>query len=436
MIKKFISNSTKYAFGANLTIQMIIGLGQLIAVPIYLKYWGGDNFGRWVLILGFVSTLSMMDFGVAGVASNEIIKAMACRDDEKVALNLKIIKVATKIIFSMMASVGGGVVFYSYLGGGSFDVGQVSFSYSVIGGIFLYSSIMVIFNSAGGVVRSFGGNATFSCIAAWSIFAETSFAPLSAFLGFSIEFAFYGLMLIRLVGFLLLFLIACEQVKNVNIDSCSIDRGEFFSVVRKSIATMLVPGAIAAQLQVPLLVLASALSPQTAAGYSTARTLARVIFQFSYIYPRSILPKFTKYFSLSNHEEINKIYKKLNYIIYIFTLTGCIIYATAGSYVFERWTGGKYLFDRDIFLFMGAAVFFHGYWFILISLLISINRHSTAAIQCLLVTFVSCGIIFYIGSSLYILCISVLIMEICLTFICIRQCLLANVRMFGYFKNI
>jgi O-antigen/teichoic acid export membrane protein len=430
-----ISNSTKCAFWANFVIQIVIGVGQLVAVPVYLKYWGGSDFGRWILILGFVSTLSMLDFGVAGVASNEIIRAMACGDKEKVTRNLKIIKLASKLVFFLMFIIGLFIILYAYLCKGVFYIGQVNFGYSVVGGIFIYSSIMVLFNSVGGVVKSFGGNATFSCVAAFCIFFETSFAPLAAFFGYGIEFSFFGLIIIRFIGFLLLFLIASEQVKDVGNNFCRIEAREWVNIFRKSIASMLVPSAISAQLQVPLLALASSISPQMAAGYSTARTLARVIFQFSYIYPRSVLPKFTKYFSLHDEVETKNIYKKLNYIIYLFIAFGCIVYSFAGPYVFEWWTNKIYVFNYYVFAIIGCAIFFHGYWFILMSLLISINNHSVAAVQCSVITVIFCASLFFVGLTLFKVCILVIVLEILLTIVCIRQCIVFDVKMFNFFAR-
>jgi len=65
---------------ATLMRQVINIFGQIVLVPVYLKYWGSQLYGEWMLLSAAVAYLTLLDFGMQTYAVNRMNQAYARGD--------------------------------------------------------------------------------------------------------------------------------------------------------------------------------------------------------------------------------------------------------------------------------------------------------------------------------------------------------------------
>jgi O-antigen/teichoic acid export membrane protein len=416
-----LSDSTKVAFSANFLTQLIIGFGQLLSVPIYLRYWGDVEYGKWIILIGFVSTMTILELGIASSACNSLIKSLSQNNKKDSDTYIWIVK-----FFSLIASglffIAALVLFCTKNSNFLYKIGEAEFElYSVVC-LLIYAGCILIFNAASGVLRAFGGSATSAVISTGCIFIETIFPPLLAINDLSINKAIYGLLIGRLPGVILACLLCVGLVKNYKGGNFILAKNKLYELFASGVSGMFVPGAVSIQLQFPLFCLTSFVAPQAAALYASARTLSRVIFQFGYIYTRSVLPKITKLYTEKNLYELKKINKNIAKTVWWFMGGASILYCLFGKFVFNFWTGGRFNVDSHLFLILGAAIFLHGYWHVLMSMLMAINKHNLCAVFCLFFTGLMCVGMYYFGIDIYRVACFALAFELCMLFSCMFFC--------------
>lgn len=73
--------------GANVLGQIINAVVQVIGIPIFLYYWGGEMYGEWLLLSTIPSYFAMNDGGFASVGATEMTVLVA-RDDRAGAVSV------------------------------------------------------------------------------------------------------------------------------------------------------------------------------------------------------------------------------------------------------------------------------------------------------------------------------------------------------------
>jgi len=70
-------------FGMSGSIIVVSMLGQIIAVPILLTYWGGQRYGEWVVLISLVASFSVLNLGVQSYAGNRMISCYVRGDGKE-----------------------------------------------------------------------------------------------------------------------------------------------------------------------------------------------------------------------------------------------------------------------------------------------------------------------------------------------------------------
>ena len=72
-----LKNRIIKGISANLVSQVINAAIQLVSLPIFLKYWGADLYGEWLILSSIPIYLSMSDIGFGVAAANEMTMKIA-----------------------------------------------------------------------------------------------------------------------------------------------------------------------------------------------------------------------------------------------------------------------------------------------------------------------------------------------------------------------
>src|ERR1700722_13658547 len=66
-----------HGFSAAALGPVVTAFVQLVTVPVFLRVWGAERYGEWILLSAIPSYLSMTDMGFGNAAGNEMTMDVA-----------------------------------------------------------------------------------------------------------------------------------------------------------------------------------------------------------------------------------------------------------------------------------------------------------------------------------------------------------------------
>lgn len=69
--------------GANAFGQIVTATIQLVSIPLFLKYWGVNVYGDWLILVAIPTYLALSDLGFGSVAANEMTMLVAKGEQQK-----------------------------------------------------------------------------------------------------------------------------------------------------------------------------------------------------------------------------------------------------------------------------------------------------------------------------------------------------------------
>jgi len=87
--------------------QIINLFGRVITIPLFLKMWGTEKYGEWLILYAFVGYLSVMDFGMQPYVFNRLRKCYSLNNlIEYKSILHSALSLSMSIAFFAMAVVG------------------------------------------------------------------------------------------------------------------------------------------------------------------------------------------------------------------------------------------------------------------------------------------------------------------------------------------
>ena len=72
------------ALGAGAFGQAVTVLVQLASIPLFLRYWGIERYGEWLILSAIPSYLALSDLGFGSAAANEMTMAAGAGNRDRV----------------------------------------------------------------------------------------------------------------------------------------------------------------------------------------------------------------------------------------------------------------------------------------------------------------------------------------------------------------
>ena len=87
-------------FGVNIFSRGVATLIQVLSVPIFLRHWGIDLYGEWLLLNSVPSYFALSDVGFGSTAGNEMTMLMAAgRQDEALDVFQSVLALTTDYLW-------------------------------------------------------------------------------------------------------------------------------------------------------------------------------------------------------------------------------------------------------------------------------------------------------------------------------------------------
>jgi len=378
-------------FGVNVFSRGVGTLIQLLSVPIFLRHWGTDLYGEWLLLNSIPSNFALSDMGFGSTAGNEMTMLMAAgRQQEALEVFQSVLALTTGISSAL------GALFLALVWFLPFQSWLHTYSIS------RHDTKIVVLLLVLSVLLSMQETlyqAAFRCVAKYvygtflkSLILFLSFLAVSGVVFFGgnvVQTAavYFG---INALGTLLLWLALKHEVPWIRFGFEHARWATLRRLAGPSISFMAMPIGNAINLQGMLLVVGHVLGPVAVVIFATARTVSRTAIAFMGMISNTIWPEMSTAVGAGDWPLARAIHRRACQVSISCGLAIVAAMAVVGPWIWRRWTVHQFPTDHVLLDLMLLLVVFSSLWLTSITALTATNRHQHVAMVYLAVT--SCSL--------------------------------------------
>ena len=377
-------------FGVNVFSRGVATLIQVVSVPIFLRHWGTDLYGEWLLLNSIPSYFAQSDIGFGSTAGNEMTMLMAVgRQDEALDVFQSVLALTTVISSTL------GALFMALVWFLPFDRWLHTYS---IGRNETKLVVLLLVLSTLLSMQETLYQAAFRCVSKYVLgtFLK-SLILLGSFLAVSGVVLFGGDVLltagvyfgVNAVGTLLLWIALKREVPWIRF---GFEHARWATLKRLSgpaVSFLALPVGGVLNLQGMLLVVGHVLGPVAVVIFSTARMVSRVAIQFMNMISNTIWPEMSTAVGAEDWPLARAIHRRACQISMVSGWAIVLAMAIVGPWIWRHWTLHAFPTDTVLLDLMLLLVVFSSLWLTSLTALAATNRHQRVAMVYLIVTSVS-----------------------------------------------
>lgn len=371
----FLKSSLLKSLSANALSKIFNICSQLIIIPFFLKYWGKECYGEWLLLSIVPNYLTLSDFGLNVTSVTELCKLVIDKKYEKARIVFKAVNgffllLGTFVIILYMC-------FINIIDLNSFlNLKKISNLDASLSTFFLLTTVFISISWGllTGVFRAegrFDKQLNFTTLASVLDFLIILF---TLFNGFSVVFLAGLQMIMRLILYFLLIIIISKKYSwfhyGVIFDFCHIRK-----LLPTSVYYMFLTMGHAMILQGTAFIVGKHLGSAILVSFNTIRTLVNSIKSFSSVIYLSFVPEFT--ISIYKKDRITAIksYEKMLWTVGIQASSMSLILLFLGKMIFDFWTRKELQIINPFFYYMLLSIIFQSLWNAATMVPLSINEN-------------------------------------------------------------
>lgn len=365
---------------ANGFSQVVNAAIQLLGLPVFLRVWGIELYGEWLMLSALAAYFTLGDLGFVSVAANDMTMHMAKGDTRKAVATfqsaLAVVCGAAAVILLVVAVLAGLQAHWPILPLHHIAAGDSALILLVLGLLvildFFAGLAMAGLRAQGSYALGIFGNnlgrlAEFLATLAGVIAGAT---PLQAIL------IMLAMRVLSTTGLLLL-------MRKINpslvIGYAHASKAEIRLLLGPSIAFMGFPLGNALGLQGVTLLIGLVLTPGTVVVFTALRTLTRLVTQSLAIVNHSIWPEISMAYGQQNDALVSTLHQRsVQYSLWI-ALCGAAGLAWTGGWIVRYWTHGAVQPDIVLLGLLLLVMVANALWFGSFILQAATNRHTYIA---------------------------------------------------------
>lgn len=367
-------------FGVNIFGRGVNTLIQLVSVPVFLKYWGVDLYGEWVLLNSVPNYFALTDVGFGSTAGNEMTMLVAAGKQEEA---LDVFQSVQLLTTGTSAVVGGAMLgavwflpFSRWL-----HLSHVSRHDTDVVILLLVFSVLLTLQE--GLLQ-----ASFRCVAkyVYGTFLK-NMVQLAAFVGVSGS-VMLGAGVVRAtevycgvnaLGTLILFVELRRHVPWIRFGTQYARWATLKRLTGPSLSFMAFPLGNALNLQGMLILVGHLMGPLAVVIFSTARTVSRVAVQFMQMIGNAMWPEMSLAVGADDFSLARALHRRGCQFSIWASAVIVIGLAAAGPVAWRHWTVGEVKTDSVLLDIMLLQVLFTSLWMTSQVALAATNRHQRLA---------------------------------------------------------
>lgn len=363
--------------GAGLVGQLLSVFSRILLPPMFLKSWGVDVYGEWLLITAVVANLALSEVGGGIYVTNRLTQFYANSELKLFRATLQtalVIFVTWPVaIFLMFLLVVALVPMGSILGlktinGELLSIVAVVLAFQII--IEIPKGLIL------GVFRSTGNLSRGLMLTNYIVIMQMMFVVLGLWLGAGIVV----IAVLQIIPIIIILLMAIFEI-NAKFSGQYLFSFKYFNLdivkqfLRPSAYFFLIQISQVLSIQGVVLTIGLLLGSAQVVVFVTMRTLANVIKSIIGLVSHAAWPEMTKFEAEHDNLRLTMLFKALLRTTMVATIGIIFLLASFGGTVYEIWLGEFGLYDKmimNLFLMMLALQVF---WGIYGNLLMATNKH-------------------------------------------------------------
>jgi len=363
------------AVGANVVGQGITVAIQLLSVPLFLRFWGVEEYGNWLLLAAVPAYISLADFGFVAIAINKMTM-LAARGESKHAVSVFHSAIAFVLVASVLVSV---VSFFLVMFS---DIPLLrSWENKLALLLLMYSALLALSSGLFDAVFRASGEYAFGTNLVNGIrLVEWIGTIAGLWLGGTILSAALGLFLGRLAGSVFSIGVARSRHPAFSWGLSGATASELRSMTVPAVSFMAFPVANAISIQGMTLLVGSVFGAAFLATFSTYRTLSRSMVQVIAILARSLWPEVSRRFGMGDMKAVVSIYRYGTAASVAISVVSGIFMYLIGDVVVHVWTSGRIPYETNLFNLFLLMTALTSLWQMGMVVLAATNSHSRFSI--------------------------------------------------------
>jgi O-antigen/teichoic acid export membrane protein len=374
-------------FGVNIFSRGVGTLIQLLSVPIFLRHWGTDLYGEWLILNSIPSNFALSDMGFGSTAGNEMTMLMATgRQAEALEVFQSVLALMTAISSALGAAFLAVVWFLPWE--------RLLRTYSIPKHDTQVIILLLVLSVLLGMQETLYQGA-FRCVSkyVYGTFLKSVILLLS-FLAVSGVVMFGGnpvrtaaaYFVVNAVGTLVLWVALRREVPWIRFGFEHARWSTLRRLLGPSVSFLALPIGLSLNLQGMLLVVGHVLGPVAVVIFSTARTVSRVAVQFMNMISNTIWPEMSTAVGAGDWPLARAIHRRACQISIASGLAIVLAMATVGPWIWPHWTLHAFPTDTVLLDLMLLLVIFSSLWMTSMTALTATNRHQRVTLMYLTVT--------------------------------------------------
>lgn len=394
---------------------------QILLVPFFIKIWGKDNYGEWLLLSTIPSYLAVSDFGINVTTTTQICSLVAKNKYNEA-------KEMYHSAFSFFILLGLIFIFFYFIIINITEINKViGIKYSTeiqveISLFFLISNTFIshILGISLGIYRSEGRFDKYQSLMSTIFLCEGLSTLFLLFIGSDIIPISISYFVIRLL--FVFFIIKDLKAKYIwfNIRLSSIKK--IIPLIPISIYYTAYTTGYSFIIQGSSFLVGRNFGPSNLVIFNTIRTFVSSLRSFSSIFYGIFLPEYTVLVSQSKLNKAKVVFFNTLTFTVVFSFTLLIVYLLVGDWFLKIWTRGKIGIEQPFYALILASVFINTISNCASNVLNATNNLKKIGIYCLSLslTSISCMLLLKLNNISQIALV-ILIFETILFFITIKQ---------------
>jgi O-antigen/teichoic acid export membrane protein len=374
-------------FGVNIFSRSVGTLIQVLSVPIFLRHWGTDLYGQWILLNSIPNNFALSDVGFGSTAGNEMTMLMATGRKAEALTVFQSVLALTTLISSAIGAAFMAVVWF-------LPWDRWLHTYSITRHDTQVVLLLLVLSVLLGMQETLYQGA-FRCVSKYvygtflkSLILLLSFLAVSGMVMFGgnvVQTAavYFG---VNAVGTLLLWIALKREVPWIEFGFRHAQMATLRRLLGPSVSFLALPIGLSLNLQGMLLVVGHVLGPVAVVIFSTARTVSRVAVQFMNMISNTIWPEMSTAVGAEDWSLARSIHRRACQISIGIGLLIVAAMAMLGPWLWPRWTLHSFPTDMVLLDLMLLLVVFSSLWMTSITVLTSTNRHQQVTLLYLAVT--------------------------------------------------
>ena len=421
-----------FSQGANILI-------QILSIPLFIKYWGIDIYGDWLILITIPAYLSISDFGFTTISGNLMAMEVA-RNQRKNALvtfqSTIFLLLIISIIILFITYIFNNITLFNIL-----NVNNINSDYieKIIYILALYVVINLQNGLIGAALRSGGFNVTSIWIANISRLCEFTISIIALIMGGDPFVVAEVYLIVRIFTFISSLILLKMNMPWIKYGIRFLSIKQIKLMIKPSLFFMAFPLSNAIKNQGMISIVGINLGSAMVVGFIAMRTLINGVQQIMGVINGAIWPEFSKSHGSGDTLKTKNLHRLVCGLSFWLSAIAIIFIALFGHGIINIWTNNKIEFDPFFFYTMLLVTIINTIWNTSVVYLASTNKHIDISFNLLLTSIISLFIAYATINKFGLLSIpvSMILCELYMSYLVIKKSLkYTGDNMHDYFESI